>query len=361
MHFTTSHFLVLADDGSYRLYDLSDPSHYTQHSLGSEVSDLGILSARAYADGFVILTGGLQFMEVRGWKGGRPIPLAPSGLTDPPSAWTLVPPEQSTTGELQILFSTEQTIVLLDLTERMDQRITKGPFSHIILSPNGRFFALVTITGLLWVVSVDFGRSLSEVDVSQMDDEGGVPDQAEWCGDNAVGLVWKGRLAVVGPGGDCLKYGMDCSRVWADPNRYDYSPSCHLVSEIDSLRVISSRTCDSVLKVPSSTLSVFQPGSTHPAAILLDSLDQFDRKSPKSDESIRSIRPELASAVDACIEAAGREWDVYWQRRLLRAAQFGRAFLDLYNPGDFVGMGQTLKVLNAVRYYEVGIPITYEQ
>jgi hypothetical protein len=35
--------------------------------------------------------------------------------------------------------------------------------------------------------------------------------------------------------------------------------------------------------------------------------------------------------------------------------------MDLYNPSDFVGMAQTLKVLNAVRYYEIGIPITYEQ
>lgn len=40
---------------------------------------------------------------------------------------------------------------------------------------------------------------------------------------------------------------------------------------------------------------------------------------------------------------------------------FGRAFMDLYNPTEFVTMGETLKVLNAVRYYEVGIPITYAQ
>lgn len=40
---------------------------------------------------------------------------------------------------------------------------------------------------------------------------------------------------------------------------------------------------------------------------------------------------------------------------------FGRAFMDLYNPSEFVTMGETLKVLNAVRYYEIGIPITYAQ
>ena len=44
-----------------------------------------------------------------------------------------------------------------------------------------------------------------------------------------------------------------------------------------------------------------------------------------------------------------------------QAAKFGRGFLDLHNPTDFVNMGRTLKVLNAIRYYEIGIPLTYSQ
>lgn len=44
-----------------------------------------------------------------------------------------------------------------------------------------------------------------------------------------------------------------------------------------------------------------------------------------------------------------------------QAAKFGRGFLDFYNPSEFVAMGQTLKVLNAVRFYEIGIPLTYDQ
>jgi hypothetical protein len=66
-----------------------------------------------------------------------------------------------------------------------------------------------------------------------------------------------------------------------------------------------------------SSLAVFSPGSSHPASVLYDALDHFDQKSPKADEAIRSIRPDLANAVDTCIEAAGRELDTYWQKRLL--------------------------------------------
>jgi hypothetical protein len=130
---------------------------------------------------------------------------------------------------------------------------------------------------------------------------------------------------------------------------------------MDGIRVISSDVCDLIQKVPTSTLSVFKPGSTSASAILYDAWENFTRKSPKADENVRSIRPDLARAVDECIDAAGREWEPYWQRRLLNAAKFGRGFLDFYNPTDFVNMGQTLKVLNAVRLYEVGIPLTYTQ
>jgi len=40
---------------------------------------MGIVTAKGYDDGFVVLTGGLQFMEVKGWKGGRVGAMAASG------------------------------------------------------------------------------------------------------------------------------------------------------------------------------------------------------------------------------------------------------------------------------------------
>lgn len=78
MHFTSTHLAVVSDEGTYRLYDLSNPQQYTQHTLGSEASEMGLVSAKGYDEGFVVLTGGLQFLEVAGWKGGRVTPLAGS-------------------------------------------------------------------------------------------------------------------------------------------------------------------------------------------------------------------------------------------------------------------------------------------
>lgn len=88
---------------------------------------------------------------------------------------------------------------------------------------------------------------------------------------------------------------------------------------------------------------------------------QLELESPKADDYIQLIRPNLTEAVDTCVNAAGREFDAQWQKRLLRAASFGKSVLDIYNSDDFVEMCETLRVLNAVRAYEIGIPLSYEQ
>lgn len=113
--FTSSESLVvLTQDGTYRLYPLSVHSHssssssnqpiYTQHSLGTEASESGVLEAKIYEEGMVVLLGSLNYLVVRGWsdsivsskgegrtKGGsKVIMLAATGLVEPPQCWCVV-------------------------------------------------------------------------------------------------------------------------------------------------------------------------------------------------------------------------------------------------------------------------------
>lgn len=94
---------------------------------------------------------------------------------------------------------------------------------------------------------------------------------------------------------------------------------------------------------------------------MLDAVGQLEQESPKADDYIQLIRPNLTEAVDTCVNAAGREFDTHWQKRLLKAASFGKSVLDIYNSDEFVDMCETLRVLNAVRYFEIGIPLSFEQ
>ncbi|KAF8439094.1 vacuolar assembling sorting protein VPS16 [Boletus edulis BED1] len=336
--------VVVNEEGVYRLYDLQ--GDYQQHSLGSEAAEMGIIDARIHENGLVALTGSLTLLEIKDWEGGKPLTLANPGLSEPPHAWAVIPPDQNISRHVEVLLSVETTILAVDNLESLDQRVARGPFSRVSPSPNGKLLALLNYNGLLWVVSTDFQRSLAEFDTQTAGAEGPV-NQVEWCGNDAILVTWKDLAILVGPSGDTL--------------RYFYSGAMFSITELDGVRVIGQEVSDFIQKVPVSSMSVFRPGSTSPSAILFDAWESFTRRSSKADESIRTIRPELAAAVNECIDAAGHEWEPYWQRRLLSAAKFGWGFLDLYNPGDFVAMGQALKVLNSVRFYEIGIPLTYSQ
>ena len=114
-------------------------------------------------------------------------------------------------------------------------------------------------------------------------------------------------------------------------------------------------------RCPDNTENVFRLGSTSPASVLLDAVDQLEKKSPKADELIQLIRPNLPDAVAACIQAAGEENSTHWQKQLLKAASFGKSVLDLYSSDDFVDMCEKLRVLNAVRDYRIGFPLSLQQ
>lgn len=110
-----------------------------------------------------------------------------------------------------------------------------------------------------------------------------------------------------------------------------------------------------------TTEQIFKLGSNSPSSVLLDAVGQLEKKSPKADENIQLIRADLPDAVAACVHAAGQEYNTYWQKQLLRAASFGKSVLDLYSSDDFVEMCVRLRVLNAVRDYRIGLPLSYYQ
>ncbi|OIT33595.1 protein vacuoleless1, partial [Nicotiana attenuata] len=111
-----------------------------------------------------------------------------------------------------------------------------------------------------------------------------------------------------------------------DPVSYFYDEPVLLIPECDGVRILSNMSMEFLHRVPDSTVSIFQIGSTLPAALLYDALDHFDRRSAKADENLRLIRSSLPEAVEACIDAAGHEFDVSLQWTLLRAANYGQAF-----------------------------------
>lgn len=126
-------------------------------------------------------------------------------LTEPPHAWAVIPPDLNISRHVEVLLSVDATIYAVDNLESVDQRLSRGPFTHVSPSPNGKSLALLTFNGILWVVSTDFQRNLAEFDISTVAGAEGPVCQVEWCGNDAILVSWNSLVVLVGPSGDTLQ------------------------------------------------------------------------------------------------------------------------------------------------------------
>jgi vacuolar protein sorting-associated protein 16 len=282
-------------------------------------------------------------ISVNRYSEPRPQKLAAPGVEDQIISWTIIAPENTLSKAVEVLLAINNTIYLVDTSDAEDRMLQRGPFHHISVSPSGRLVALYTKDGKVWVVSSDFQNRYSEHDTKSRV----MPRDMQWCGDDAVVLAWEDEVHLIGPNGASSEFYYDS---WV-----------HLLPELDGVRLITNDVCEFWQKIPAPTEETFKLGSTAPSAVLLDALDHLERKSPKADDNIQLIRSNLDEAVETCVKAAGQEFDVHWQKQLLKAASYGKSVLDLFNSDEFVDMCETLRVLNAVRFYEIGLPLSYDQ
>ncbi|KAI8609043.1 Vps16, N-terminal region-domain-containing protein [Chytriomyces sp. MP71] len=342
MFWSSSEQLVCAvDAGTIRVLDCWGDA--ISFSLGSDTRDFGILDVVVSGKGLVAMAGNFRLYVVDSLAEPRPRLLPDAGLSAQPHAWAVMSPLHTSSQQPEVLLAVKSTLLLIDGLSVQDLRIPGGPFTSIAISPNGKFIALFTSSGRVLVVSSDFQKQLAEFNTGNTQ----TPIQMAWCGNDSVTLHWEDFLLVVGPFGDCIRYAFD--------------GIVTLISELDGLRILTNDRCQFLQKVPAATEDVFKIGSTAPGAILFDAFDHFGRKSPRADENIRSITQDLPTAVDTCLEAAANEFNSTRQKALLRAASFGKCFIEGYNTVKFTTMCETIRVLNAVRRFEVGIPLSFAQ
>ncbi|CAD6925986.1 unnamed protein product [Tilletia controversa] len=248
--------------------------------------------------------------------------------------------------------------------------------------------------------------------------------QIEWCGDNTVALAWSEEVLMVGPFGDSLRYyypstvhlvpELDGLRIISTERHElvqkvsDDSTAVFLPGSIHPAAQLfeASETFFARQSLGSggTTASSAGPGwrgngraltgSGSGSGSAVPSSRQNYASAARADDVIRAIRSgasivtgpdgvarialdtaagsgsakptrkgeeNLSEAVDTCLRAAVCEWEVGWQRKLVKAAAFGKAFLDMYDPTFFVSTAKTLRVLNAARAYEIGLPISSEE
>lgn len=340
--------LCVADDGTVLVYDIHGAIKKTL-TMGQDAKESKVIDCKIYnfagRTGIAVLTGSYRFYVANNMEEVRSRRFFdPPGLDAPPSSWVIMPHDQGSS----LLVAIYHLLYLTEKSQCNKQTVNfkEGPVNSITemaISYNYEYLAMFTDTGFLWIGSADLQKVYCEFNTACHSR----PKQLAWCAMGAVICYWDDYLDVVGPTKDTVRYQMDST--------------VHLVQELDGVRIIGNETHELLQRVPAAVEQVFKIGSMEPGAMLFDASKEFEKKSARAEEYIRMIKDRLPEAVQQCIHAAAGEHEPAVQRGLLRAASFGKSFLTDMPPQAFVSMCRTLRVLNAVRDYMVGVPLTYGQ
>ncbi|XP_058788264.1 protein VACUOLELESS1-like [Vicia villosa] len=353
MSWTDDHTLVcIVQDGTVYRYDVHANLIEPNLSLGKECFESNVADCAFWGNGVVCITEANQLVCIADFKNPIAVKLADPGITEPPRCMAVIEPQYTVSGNVEVLLGVgdggeeEDAVVLAveeDGVQRLGGEMLRGPLQKMVVSRDGKWLASFTHDGRLLVTTSD----LTGVIIERECESALPPEQIAWCGMDAVLLYWDDKLLMMGPDGE--------------PVAYLYDEPIILIPESDGVRILSNTSMEFLQRVPDSTVSIFTIGSTSPAGLLYDALDHFDRRSAKADENLRLIKSSLPEAVEACVDAAGHEFDVSRQKTLLRAASYGQAFCSNFHRDRIQEMCKILRVLNAVRSLEIGIPLSIQQ
>uniref|UniRef100_A0A8C9W9H2 Vacuolar protein sorting-associated protein 16 homolog n=1 Tax=Scleropages formosus TaxID=113540 RepID=A0A8C9W9H2_SCLFO len=343
--------LCVQEDGTVLVYDLFG-SFKRHFSMGNELVQSHVLEAKVfhspYGTGIALLSGTFRFIlatNIEDLKLRR-LPEVP-GLQGAPSCWAVLSQDRQS----KVLLAAGPDLYMLDTTACtpvIPPGLTPQASSivHMAVSFSYKYLAFFTDSGHVWMGSANLKDKLGEVETKMKTP----PKQMAWCRrpkgqQPSVVVMWEKNLLVAGQCQETIQYPFVDSV---------------LVPEMDGVRIISGSHHELLQEVPAACEEIFKIASMAPGALLLEANREYEKESQKADEYLREIKEQdlLGEAVKQCVEAAGYEHEPETQKMLLRAASFGKCFLSNFRPELFVHMCRDLRVLNAVRDYTVGIPLT---
>ena len=350
-------------------FDLLGNRSDASFSLLPELSEERITLAALSANALVAVTtspDGLPSVHVvDGLTSPEPRVLPETGLppgSRGPTCIALIDGSLTSHGRAEVLLGhSDATIIVLDAGGEDEPGVVSlsTPPLSITVSFTGDAIALFGENGTLSAWNTNFSQQFVEFDTKAEE----APSQVVFCGDSAIALAWGSGILIVGPHSEDLRL------------EFDGEDAIVLVGELDGLRVLGVNTHEFVQQVPDALAALHGIVSSAPSATLLDAATSFSEGDALCDDLIRdlcagddSVRPPippgatLARAVQGCMDAALAEWDTEEQRKLLRAAAYGKAF----NPSAFSREAfpmtcYRLRVLNALRDSDVGLPLTAPQ
>lgn len=348
--------LCIQENGIVLIYNMFGQYQH-KFSMGQEATDTQIIDGRIYPStqgtGIAVMTTHFRIFIANNYKDPkvRLLPEIPKSVLDPTS-WAVLVEDRKTAcliAREQELFKVKQDdniCTAVGISFDLDYKAIR----FMSVSYNNRCVCFYTNTGILWMGTSDLRTKYCEFNCGRTE----MPKQIEWCSDvddptraDAVVITYPSILLIVGINGDS--------------NIYTYDPAIFLIPESDGVRVLTNNYHELIQKVPKCVSNIFGINISEPSSFLFESYRKFCERSHQSDEYLCLIMDKVETAVDECIRAAGFEFDTETQKSLISAAHFGKGFIRSHNPDEYITMCKMLRVLNAVRSNEVGIPLTIAQ
>lgn len=342
--------LCVSDTGNVKIHDLFG-NHKHTFDIHQEVSDTKIIGAKIFPSqtgtGVAVMTTKFRIFLVNSID---EIKVRQFPEISNPTCWEIVTENRNTT----CLVARNREIYQLTQGSTKQMNITiKNDYSAIIkmgVSFGHNHIALYTNTGIVWLGSSDLtkkyleyntGRSEPPTDIAWINDADD-PEKAE-----AIAITYPSLLIVIGCDGES--------------NAYPYDSSAFLIPEMDGVRVLSNGCHEMIQKIPACVNNIFSINSQKASSFLYEAHSKFVDQSHQSDEYLCMAKPQLQQAVRECIDASCYEFDPEIQKILIKAAYFGKGFINSFNPDDYIKKCRFLRVLNAIRHPNIGIPLTYNQ
>eukprot|EP01064_Diplonema_japonicum_P030939 TRINITY_DN5390_c4_g1_i1.p1 TRINITY_DN5390_c4_g1~~TRINITY_DN5390_c4_g1_i1.p1 ORF type:complete len:871 (+),score=114.95 TRINITY_DN5390_c4_g1_i1:52-2613(+) len=357
------YLITLFSDGSIFSQDI----HGTLRGRDNLGVNTTVLAASFHSRGVAVLLADMQLIHVAYRMNESKVwginVMASVGLSHKPLCLQVIPPKDEDTdiSEVRVLISPDAkdspqgTLFAVDFQRKVDLQ-TKLPHVHkIAVNPKGTQVATFCEGGYVNILSVDLRQYYAKFSTKSQE----APRQLLWCGNDVVACVWcpdqlngpDSLVLIIAP---CQEH-----------TSIKSEGTIFVVPELDCMRLLMSSECGIFEKVPICTRDTFALDPDIPetdVTRLLDAYRDFTKQRAASVKSIRQLSGgKLENAVDGCIDVASQEWEPEQQQLLLKAAHYGKSFCKGYDTEKFVETCKALRVLNAVRAAEIGIPLTWHQ
>lgn len=354
--------VILLNNFKYRLY-YNFNGDFEEFDLlpfiNYDLSSISIISCIFYKIGFAFQTSNNLFIYVS--KPPNPSSdsivisnqLFTNDSVDPYHIknWLLIPPPDNSLNSLKKIYFiifTSNGLCKLNAINNLnfisnDYLNNSNIINFLDLSSNNNFISILSNNNNLLIFDINFNNLLLNYKI----DSNSEIFNMKWCSNDVVVISFINQLLVIGPNSNTLSYFT--------------SSKPYLLSEFDGLYYLTNNNLNFLSKIDEISIKTLKLNSNYPSAILFNSIELLDKHSPKVNYNLEIIKNDLVLAVDGCTRTANNEFDIYWQKILIRAASFGKIHLQLYDSNEYIQSCNYLRILNNVRSNEIGIFLTYNQ